>query len=466
MKLDRRNFLFGTIAAASQPVRSESAPVYRPEDFGARGDGSTNDTAAFARVGAAVNRQGGGTIELRAGRTYVVGAQLRTASGWKPQPILELAKLTRPLAILGNGARLLAQPGLRYGTFNGETGEPVHHPMPYLDRSDVAAAYLGMILIRECAASVVVRDLELDGNVGNLLIGGQYGDTGWQIPATGLFFAGNLAEEIVENVHSHHHAQDGAIFIGARARSGRGTVRRFVSQFNGRQGLSITGGRGYDFADCEFSNNARVKVKSPPGAGVDVEAEDNPIEDISFTRCRFMDNGGCGFVADSGVSRNLRFADCRFVGSKVWSAWPRKPGSRFTGCTFVGSVVHAFADRDPRQATHFIDCLFTDDPALSPTHEVYTGDGPIVNLAESENVLFDRCRFRLVAAGTLPWSWKAIYRDCVMIQKSVRSTNPKGRYLGRTTIQGPADLYGSMIEGEVVLNGHRLAPGPIGVAPW
>jgi hypothetical protein len=43
-----------------------------------------------------------------------------------------------------------------------------------------------------------------------------------------------------------------------------------------------------------------------------------------------------------------------------------------------------------------VDCRFTDDPKLSPTGKVFLGGGPIVNLAESDNVLFDRCRFDLV----------------------------------------------------------------------
>ena len=457
--------MFGSIAAASQNARRESTPVYRPEDFGARGDGKTNDTAAFARLGREVSRQGGGTIELHAGRTYIVGDQSLATTGWRPEPILELSKLRYPLTILGNGARLLARPGLRFGTFDMATGEPVHHPMPYLGPG-LASAYFGMIVVRDSSAPITIRDIELDGNIDALRIGGQYGDTGWQIPATGLLLIGSLHDEIVENVHTHHHAQDGAMFIGTAKRTGRSTVSKLISRYNGRQGLSITGGKGYDFFDSEFSHSSRLKVKSAPSAGVDIEAESPPIEDISFTRCSFVDNGGCGLVADSGDSSNLRFRDCRFVGTTAWSAWPYKPGCRFTGCTFVGSVVHAFPDADPSRAASFVQCLFTDDPKLSPTGKVYTETGPIVNLAQSDNVLFDRCTFKLVAAGTLPWSWKATYRNCVMSQKSAKVANCKGRYLGRTTIDAPVDLYGSMIEGTVILNGRQVPHGPLGVARW
>ena len=367
--------------------------------------------------------------------------------------------------ILGNGSRLLAQPGLRFGTFDVNTGAPIHHPMPYTGPG-VAAAYLGMIVVRDCTAPIVIRDVELDGNVENLRIGGEFGDTGWQIPATGLLLVGNLSDETIENVRSHHHGQDGAMLIGSTARAGRGRITRLVCRYNGRQGLSLTGGKAYDLFDCEFSHTARLNVKSAPSAGVDIEAEHPPIEDINFSRCLFIDNGGCGLVADSGDSSNLSFTNCRFVGTTSWSAWPYKPGCSFTGCTFVGSVVHAFPDANPKRAARFARCTFTDDPRLSPTGKVYTGNGPIVNLAESQNVLFDRCVFRLVASGTLPWSWKAVYRDCTMSQKSKQSANPKGRYLGRSTIAGPVNLYGSMIEGTVIVNGRQLSQGSQGGPPW
>ena len=171
-------------------------------------------------------------------------------------------------------------------------------------------------------------------------------------------------------------------------------------------------------------------------------------------------------VADAGDDADVRFTDCQFVGTTAWSAWPNKPGFRFAGCTFVGAVAHAFSSRNPELACRFVDCRFTDDPKLAPRGRVYLDAGPIVSLAESDNVLFDRCRFDLVAKGVLPWSCKAIYRDCTMRQASRAAAMTKGRYLGRTTIDGPVDLYGSMIEGTLVLNGNAVPRGPVGVPPW
>lgn len=465
MKFDRRDFLAASAASAVMPgCATAAASALTPEQFGARGDDVTNDTAAFQRLAGEVNRRGGGTISLRSGRTYVVGGQnlRKEAGGWFAEPILNLSGLHSALKILGNGARLRAQPGLRYGTFDVETGEPVHHPLPYVKRVDLAEAYGGMIWVRDCHEPVEIRDVELDGNVQQLRIGGKFGDAGWQIPAIGLRLQRNLGPEVVHNVYTHHHALDGAMFIGSPGRSGRGTITHFVARYNGRQGASVTAGHGYDFADCEFSHSARLAVKSAPAAGVDIEAESGRIRDLTFARCSFVDNGGCGLLADSGPSQVARFTDCRFIGTTNWSAWPKKPSFSFNGCTFVGAVVHPYPDADPGQAAHFVDCTFTDDPRLSPTGKVFVGPGPIVNLAESDNVLFDHCTFRCVAAGQLPWSWKAIYRDCLLSQTSSKGATPKGRFRGRTTISGPVDLNGSVVEGTLIVNGRPMPHGNIG----
>ncbi len=116
---------------------------------------------------------------------------------------------------------------------------------------------------------------------------------------------------------------------------------------------------------------------------------------------------------------------------------------RFERCLFVGSINHACGGADPARAARFIECTFTDDPALSPTRAVYLA-GPgnwIAIVLTGPNVLFSHCRFRMVAKGVLPLSARStIYSDCVMTQHSSQPSGPDGIYIGTNSITGNAYL--------------------------
>jgi hypothetical protein len=477
MKFDRRLFLgsAATSAAAIVPLwracGQAPAGALTPEQFGARGDGVTNDTDAFARLAAEVNRRGGGEIVLRKA-TYIVGRQSRGPGGrsghsFSPAKILEFVGLTKPLVIRGNGARLKCAGGLRYGTFNAASGAATRHKLPHYGLGEVATPYQWMILVENCSGAVEIADLELDGNLPGLTVGGPWGDTGWQIAAVGIRLAGNRGPERIVRVHSHHHGQDGLQIDGvdrSRGSSAASLIEEVRCEYNGRQGVSLVGGRGYAFRACKFNHTGKAVLASAPGAGVDIEAESHKkVRDISFTDCEFSNNVGAGLLADSGDSEGISVSRCTLIGTTSWSTWPNKPRIRFSACTLVGPVARAFGDPDPQRATQFHDCTFRDDPALSPTGEVYGGpntDRPIADLPDNPNVLFSRCKFLLTHRAVLPWSTNVTYADCVMSQAAPKLSYPRGRYVGRNSITGRAELVGSTIDGELVINGRRVTSGP------
>jgi hypothetical protein len=195
---------------------------------------------------------------------------------------------------------------------------------------------------------------------------------------------------------------------------------------------------------------------SAPGAGFDIEAESSPIRNLSFSACEFSDNTGAGMGADSGDSEGATFDTCKFVGTTNWAAWPRKPNFRFSNCVFVGSICNTYGDTDPSKAVQFQGCTFNDDPALSPTGEVYNDSFPIADLSNYANVLFDTCTFSLTHNEVLPWTMYVIYKDVVMSQKADKQAYPRGTYLGVNRINGNVDLTGSVISGDVTVNGVLL----------
>lgn len=469
MPLTRRDLLIANlIGAFLAPLNALAAPLsgaLTPEQFGAQGDGRTNDTAAFAAMAARVQRAGGGEIVLRKGATYVVGQQRmmsgqETGYSFEPAKILDFVALHGSLTIRGNGAKLKCAPGLRYGTFAPASGQATRHAMPYIQGGELATPYRAMILVENCTGPVAISDLELDGSLKTLRVGGKYGDTGWQIPAVGIILRNNRGGERLTRIKSHDHALDGVMIDGVDAPGAGGLLDQVLCARNGRQGCSVVGGRNYRFQNCHFIGTGKGGISSAPGAGCDIEAEGGKkVRNLSFSDCRFADNSGAGLVSDSGDSANVAFERCIFVGTTNWAAWPNKPGFRFTDCTFVGAIVHAFASEDPREATQFNRCIFTDDPAKSPTGSVYGGDGavPMVDLGGSyrsgKNVAFRNSRFTMVAGGKLPWTVGTIYENVTMIQASKSPAYPRGIFLGTSTIRGPVDLYSSRVEGSLLVNG-------------
>ncbi len=177
MKVTRRRLLLaGTAATAAWrlPAQPGARPL-TPEQFGAKGDGVTNDSAALARLAEHVNRQGGGEILFRR-TTYLVGHQTRTTGtahfAFDPAKILEFDGCAAPLILRGNGARIKCARGLRYGTFDRASGKATKHPMPHLGTGEIATPYRFMIKAQNCLGAVDISDFELDGSLDDLLIGG------------------------------------------------------------------------------------------------------------------------------------------------------------------------------------------------------------------------------------------------------------------------------------------------------
>jgi len=472
MNIDRRHLLASSGAAlaiaAFVPARAQPGGALTPEMFGAKGDGRTNDSAAFAALSAAIEQRGGGTIILRKA-TYIVGRQAQAPRGrrdgyaFEPAALLAFHRLRAPLVIRGNGATLRCAPGLRYGTFDRDSGRKTVNAMPFLDGSQLSSPYRAMIHAEDCLADIEIDNIELDGNLARLAIGGPWGDTGWQIPATGIILKNNRGWERLSNIHAHHHGQDGLMIDGidaVRAGQARTTLDNVRSEYNGRQGLSIVGGRAFTLRSSQFNHTGKGGIASAPGSGIDIEAEGGKrVRDLAFDTCTFANNTGAGLVADSGNSEDARFTRCTFIGTTNWSAWPNKPRFRFSQCTFVGALVHAIGDRDPARATQFSQCRFLDDPALSPTGEVYGGenpDRPIGDLPDNINVRFERCEFRLTHRAVLPWSTNVIYADCTMSQRSKTMSFPRGTYAGRNVLDGNANISGSTITGTLIGNGRTL----------
>ncbi len=429
-----------------------------PEQFGAKGDGITDDSAAFERAAREIERSGGGTLWLRP-VLYRVGAQSGPRGGYlfEPAPLIEIRGCAQPVIIRGNGAILRCTAGLRYGLFDPRTSVALQNKTPFYDAGLSAVPYTAMIAIEACTAAVEITDLELDGNLSALRLGGPYGDTGWQLPCVGLRLVDNIGSELLSNLYIHRHAEDGLVINGPAA-SPASVSRRIQDvrlEGNGRQGCSLIGGTNYVFSNCVFSFTGTGGIMSAPSAGLDIEAEGRTIRAIRFVACRFASTVGCAMVADTGDTADVEFSRCAFVAGKSWAAWPNKPGFRFLECSFVGPLTRCYGDDDLGIATRFVRCTFTDKLQHDRTGRQIP-PSPMIDLSDARNVQFDRCLFTILNGGALPWSVLAIYRSCTMRQPVTgRKGYPRGKFEGASSIVGNVDITGSQILGTLTINGIR-----------
>lgn len=358
---------------------------FTPEDFDAAGDGTTNDHLALGALAAAVNDAGGGVIDFTPGATYLVGLQLPgNLAPWgyylTPPPLLEFVDCAERIVIRGNGAKIKCKSGLKYGTFNPVTGLALNPTLPFNDVSKIATPYLWMLKFENCTGGIEVDGLELDGNIENQIIGYGYDNQGTQIMMTGIGVYGDHGPIRITNVKTHHHGLDGWLLDGPDAElpTEGGIFDNVVSRNNGRQGLSLVGGGDYVFNNCKFTDTGYdlgTLTYSPPGAGVDIEAEGGKkIRRVVFKDCLFAENIGVGLLAAEGDSAHVTTIRGTVSGDHSWTLWPFKPYYRFIDVEIVGVMVNVYNGTagDPNSAVTFENCTLTNEPARALSGATYS----------------------------------------------------------------------------------------------
>ena len=491
--IGRRPFLRGAaaiIAAGSAAGRALARPgdELRPEQFGAKGDGRSDDTPAFQAMGRAVSERGGGTIVLRPRATYRLGRQTASRDGstfaFSPQPTLPIDGVNG-LVIQGNGAILKLNDGLRYGAFDPATGRRYDHPEKGGFTRRAYAAIVGRLIEITNSSNVRIADLVLDGNADQLLIGGRWGDTGIQLAATGLS-ATRVDRVLIENVVSRNNGLDGIYIRGRNVSEAEGApddivLRDVRCDRNGRQGVSVVGGRGLRFERCTFANTGQGPVASMPKAGVDLEPNGrNWTTDATFEGCAFVNNRGVGLLADTGNSRGLTVRDCTFwqgfaarKGVTLNSGdafWLGREGVLIDNCRVHGNVTHLPVGARVR-GTGFDDAVhpvlgraaqtrrYLLDAAggtFSDCSFAVTGGGIGLIYAKPALVL-RRCRLHHSGTGVSAKRALAVFSPATTLE-NVTFTEPTGPGAARHFI-APG---GARLLGKVIVTGPNIRWGSVG----
>lgn len=435
-----------------------------PEQFGAKGDGATNDTLALARMATHLVANGG-VAEFRADATYVASDQIaRTAVpyhvkySWQPVDGLVFRNATKPIYLRGNGCKLVPKAGYKYGTFDA-AGNPITHPLPYwasADENDLASPFEALIWFHNCAFARV-EGFHLDGLLSTAELGGPYGDTGWQIPASAMKFS-DTKDWRASNCKGWQFPLDGMIIddpiLDDQKLSGNGTTDCEFWEC-GRQGVSIVGAFGNVLLRTKcyrVGKNTRTIV-SAPAAGFNIEPEGSrKCHHIRFINCEAIDNAGPGLLDAAG----LQTFDIIWMGGKLIGT--TSPPMYFSGgrrlvflnALVVGGVNTLRGTASPYGpgGEEFGDCYWTNNPARTPNGVVYDPGGNKLAANASIGNYFWRCTFEnaIATASANGNTNGPIYDSCLILAKA-----------------GPLAIYGKFRGDteiiEQVRNGVQAVPG-------
>ncbi len=343
-------------------------------DFGARGDGRFDDTPAFARLAREVNRRGGGVrIVIPAGR-YIVGGQ--TGNGrengqtyrFASREGLSFANCSKPIVVEGTGAVLSLPDGLRFGSFDA-AGKRIDPVMPFYNAGALAST--GALLRAYACADVRVSGLELDGRNTTYVLGGGWGDRDRQGYSYGFVFD-SCARVELSDASAHNFGLDGIYIKAPKLRATDGArphvLRDCRFEWNGRQGLSWSGGIGLRASNCSFAHTGYAvntrggeTIYNSPGAGVDIEAEDSVCRDGIFENCDFFHTRGPALYCQEGDNADVSFRGCRFWNFQNYSLVPNDPRLEFVDCRIYGAPFGAYTSQErPQDGARFVRCAFED----------------------------------------------------------------------------------------------------------
>jgi len=391
-------------AAAAQAVLHKDLK----KDFGALGNGRANDHAAFVRAADFFNQRaktpagvGRAVLHIPAG-VYRVGHLGPSSLG----NVLSLVGC-RNLSIMGADSattEIRYADSLRYGAFDPATHAVYESPKALFTEWSWGVGGGIAIALQDCD-NVQVANLTLNGNSEHLLIGGHWGDTGIQLDFDGVFVRDSRHVRL-SKLAVHHFGRDGIQVFNRLAKKLDDPAQEAILlensrfDYNGRQGLSITGANGLRAVNCSFSHTGRVVIPalgkplySNPGAGVDIEPEGGYVSNVRLESCRFVDNAGQGVVSDRygngpPTTKNIVIRNCLVWGVTNWSAWVRQTDFLFENCRIYGAFVTGCALG--AEATRFVGCTFEDRPYRGQPaygqHLVYSNQ-------EARAMLFTNCRF-------------------------------------------------------------------------
>lgn len=293
----------------TQDISELSARGISVKAYGAKGDGATNDTAAFNACTAAANSLGINAVFVPAG-TYMI-------QGWE-------ADATAINVLHDKGGIKL---------YDNMTLELLPGAILKQITTDKAAYQVIRIYNKQ---NVTIRGGKIVGDLDTHT--GGTGEWGYGISVQG---GSNI---LIENVTVESCWGDGLnvqVLYTDLTPPDRVTIRNVISDGNRRQGLSIEGGKHVVVENSSFINTAGTN----PRSGIDIEPYTKTVgtyyvQDVTINNCRLADNEACAVLIDGVSVDDVKIIGCYIFGNENTQGQIMTYEARnilVRGCTFVGN---------------------------------------------------------------------------------------------------------------------------------
>lgn len=334
----------------SEWMYATTLKVINIKDFGAIPNDNVSDQDAFAAASVYINERKGNVKLIIPKGKYLVGKQNLVKNNnyyYQMGHTLFLTKV-KNVVVEGNGAVLQYGLGLRFGSFNPQTGLSTNFPWDcgglkgkYSEKADIGVC----VQIYE-SQNITINNLLLDGNfysenlnnmndfkVGStslnnsqympnkINLGGGIGDCGIQASHHGILIF-HSSDVKMNQIIARRFGTDGMNIANTNEDSNL-EFNNCIFDYNARTATAIGGGKNMRFNNCSFTNTGQAHFTAT-GSGVDLEAEADAktakkiIDNVLFNKCTFSNNREGEILAKFGQgSQNITFQNCKINGSRA-----------------------------------------------------------------------------------------------------------------------------------------------------
>lgn len=372
-------------------------------EFGAKGNGRSNDQDAFKKASAFFNkRKGNGKLIIPKG-IYLVGRQQFTGNvpgsdkSYEGEYGIDLRGCDNMIIEGKPGAVIKNADSLRIGAFSPGTGKAFKHTMKDINIDPVYSKYAtsaGIVIYLSGCSNISIKGLLLDGNMHAFILGGNWGSgrNAFELIHYGVYMI-DSHDITLSNCSVKNFACDGIYIanLGSELRTYNININKVSVNYCGRNGLSWLGGENIRVTNAVFSNQGQGLIHESPAAGIDIEVENNSFcRKGYFYNCIMENNVGSAIASGSKkLSSDILFKKCIAASPVYYPVFVDAASHTFEACSFYGTVLVWHKGTSGKDGTEFKRCLF---------EENYKGkkmyDGSYQLGAEATGVTIDSCTFK------------------------------------------------------------------------